>query len=397
MFKKLLLVTLTAFTFIGLTGCGNDSGKKLTAEEAKAEIKKIEDNTEKAIKENKGITFNEKSSAKGEITLKNIKMSSEDTSEDDSLEIKSGKFSASLEENLGFTFDREKLDVKANGDAKGSISYSFTAADETIKNDCNFDANGEIYLINGSEKDNIYAKSNANLPKKENINGLFELLEYIPYDSSEYYFYISLINQLVNSQYYSEKYNGAINLKLKKDEIEGLVDYDIDGAISQAESYIPSGYSLPINVPNFDKFDNYEFSSLIKDWSIFSKNGSTLTADCSNLAAFDLKMFNIDANTEAILAALGLELKISKFEIKVNDNNELTSFDFNIGLKGNIDLAKIDEESSGKISVDCSLGLGFDVTYSTTNPTITVPEALVTLKETTIEDLFPSNNYNESN
>ena len=51
--KKLLLATLAVFTFVGLTGCASE--KKLTAEEAKTEIKAAQENTAKALKETKGV------------------------------------------------------------------------------------------------------------------------------------------------------------------------------------------------------------------------------------------------------------------------------------------------------------------------------------------------------
>ena len=109
---------------------------------------------------------------------------------------------------------------------------------------------------------------------------------------------------------------------------------------------------------------------------------------------------------------MGLTLKVSKLEIGMNKNSEVTSFDFAVSLKGTVDLAKqeIDAEDikdfvetiypaastminastikgiSGTVTIDTTYSFGFDVDYKASS--FTVPTELTSLEEIDIEDLL---------
>ncbi len=352
MFKKILLVTLTAFTFVGLTGCGSE--KKLNAEEAKAEVKLAQENTAKALKDKKGLTIKESAKAKASISAKSIKSGDFEI-------IKSAKISGSTEANSSVTLDTEKLNAKLSGDAKANLSYNVSSSLASIKQEYNADVKGDAYLINSEDKFNAYIKADANLPKKEDMQSFLSLIGM--FSDSE-------IIDFIEDFDFKEKMSFANNIKFEKDE--------------EMKEFDPQ---------EFIAF--YNFDTLIKDWSIFSKKGSTLCADCSKLSAFN---FDFDDEMQASLAELGLNLKMSKFEISLNKDNEITGFDFDMSLKGTIDLAKMggedDEDSSsllggsmkGKITVDCSYGIGIDMTYNEKAETITVPSDLANLPEVDFDD-----------
>ncbi len=356
MFKKLLLVTLSAFTFVGLTGCG--SAKKLTAEEAKTEIKAAKDNTLTALQNSKALTFKQDADFSASVTAKNIGMAG--TAQP---LVKSAKISASASDNFSATVDTEKLDFKATADAKAKLGYNITMGDKTQKKDFNFSGNGEAYLINGKNKSNLYAKGSASLPKKEDLAELISLASFLSPEIADFF-------EDFDDLDIKEKLEGKINIGIDK------VD----------DKYDPE-----------EMIEELDFDTLIKDWSIFSKKGSTLIADCSNLNAFN---FDFDEDMEAQLEALGLKLNISKFEIGLTNDNAISSFDFKLALKGDIDLAKAAkaaEEASpmlgsltGTINVNVEFGLGFDVTYSTSAASITAPKELTDLEEVSIDDLFPA-------
>lgn len=356
--KKLLLATLTVFSFIGLTACGNTT-KKLTAEEAKTEVKAVQENTAKAIEEKKALDIKAESKLKANVSAKNIKI---DSSLKDLIpEIKTGKAGVDLTAKANVTIDGEAKKAKATADATAKINYDYTMGDKTEKKDWTVKGNGEAYVVDSEAKTNLYAKGNATLPD--------DLKEMAKIDKEA-------------------KLEGLINLAFKK----SAPDTDTDEEENEdAESVISS----------------IDFDTIIKDWTIFKKKGNTLIADCSSLTAF-----NIDTDVQAELAKIGLTLNVSKFEIGLNKNKEITSFDFDVNLKGTVDLAKQDIDSedikdfvskiypaaasmldtitingiSGTVTIDTTYSLGIKIAYEAS--TITVPEDLTKVEEIDVNELI---------
>ena len=353
--KKLLLATLAVFTFVGLTGCASE--KKLTAEEAKTEIKAAQENTAKALKETKGVKVDTTSKFEATVSAKNIKVQS-------SLgalipEIKTAKVSANATLKGGFTVDLDNMKAKATASEDISASANYTMGDKTEKFSVASKGNGEAYVVKGEDKVNVYAKGELNNDIK------------VPED----------YKALIDAEAY-KKLSGKINLKFDLDEDDE--EKSIDEAIS-----------------------TIDFDTIITDWTIFKKKGSTLTADTSNLAAF-----GVDAEAQAELAKIGLTLKISKFEIGLNKDKAITSFDFNVSLKGDVDLSKqdIDKDDivdfistinpgiasslstvtisgmTGTVSIDTAYNFGLDIAYKADE--IKVPQELTTLEEVDLDDLL---------
>ena len=356
--KKILLATLTVFSFIGLTACGNNA-KQLSAEEAKAEIKAVQENTTKAIEEKKALDIKAESKFKANVSAKSIKI-------DSSLnalipEIKTAKAGVDLTAKANVTIDGEAKKAKATADATAKINYDYTMGDKTEKKDWTVKGNGEAYVIDGEAKTNLYAKGSATLPD--------DLKEMAKIDKDA-------------------KLEGMINLAFKKATPDPDEDENED-----AESIISS----------------IDFDTIIKDWTIFKKKGNTLVADCSSLTAF-----NIDTDVQAELAKIGLTLNVSKFEIGLNKNKEITSFDFDVNLKGTVDLAKQDIDSedikdfvseiypaaasmldtitingiSGTVTIDTTYSLGIKIAYEAS--TITVPVDLAKVEEIDVNELIKS-------
>ena len=125
--KKLLLAALTVFTFVGLTGCASE--KKLTAEEAKTEIKAAQENTAKALKEKKALDVNAEVKFKANASAKNIKV---DSSLGDLIpEVKTAKGGVDLQAKFGVAGSLEQMKLKANADATAKINYEYTMGDKT--------------------------------------------------------------------------------------------------------------------------------------------------------------------------------------------------------------------------------------------------------------------------
>ncbi len=369
MFKKLLTVTLAAFSFIGLTACGSE--KKLTAEEAKAEIKAAQENTSKAIKEGKGFKIDETNKVEATVSAKNIKVDSNAGSLIP--EVKSAKLQANLTAKAGLAFDYEKFNAKATASEDASVKFNYTAGDSSEKFEVTSKGSGEAYLIKGDSKVNLYA--NVDMDNTFNLPESYK--------------------NLIDTDKYG-KINKKINIKYD------INPTDTDNEINETIAEIQNGTLL-------EELATLDFNTIITDWTIFSKKGNTLSADCSNLSAF-----GIDAEVQKELADLGLTLKISKFEIGLNKNKEITSFDFNTQVKGSIDLSKqnIDTEDivdliskfkpemtqlisqitingvSGTVDVDTTLSTGIKVAYTT--ETITVPDELANYEETDLMELIAS-------
>ncbi len=356
MFKKLLIATLTCLSFVSLTACG--SGKKLTEDEAKVEIKAAQENTAKAIKEKKGLTVKQTYNAKADINAKNVKIGEGQLA----LNIDTVKLGLDVNEAIEANVDLIDKEAKIKGDINTKLNYELNGNDEKLKKELIANGNAEVYVKNGKEKTNIYAKGTATLPEKDELLRLLGVISFFYEDALE-------LGQKIENSDYKTNLDGKINIRIDKDDDE---EKDITELISE-----------------------FDFSTLIKDWSIFSKKGSTLTADCSNIEALNIDITNEDVQE---LASYGLNLKVSKFEIKLGKNNEIKNFDFKISLDGKVDLGKItstttDSESmfdniSGTVSVDTSFGFNFNVEYQDSATAVLVPDELAKRDEYTIEDIF---------
>ena len=358
--KKILLATLAVFTFVGLVGCSNE--KKLSADEAKTEIKAAQENTAKALKEKKALDVKSEVKLKANVSAKDIKI---DSSLKDLIpEIKTAKAGVDLQAKFGVAGSAEAKKAKATGDATAKVNYDYTMGDKTEKKDWEIKGNGEVYLIETDEKTNVYAKGEATLPE--------DLAKMAKLDKTTL--------------------SGMINLMSKK-STPSTPDTDTDEDDDDITEMITT----------------FDFDTVIKDWTIFKKKGSTLVADCSNLKAFN---FGEDVDAEAELAKIGLTLKISKFEIGLDKDKAIKSFDFDANLKGTVDLSKQDIDSedivelveminpalaqtlstitingiSGTVTVDTTLSIGVDIAYTIAD--IVVPEDLAKLPETDIKALI---------
>ena len=360
MFKKLLIATLTCLSFVSLTACG--SGKKLTEDEAKAEIKAAQENTAKAIKERKGLTVKQTYNAKADINAKNVKIGEGVLA----FEVKSAKFGYTTDESLEANVDLIDKEAKLKGDIKANIHYELNANSETQKKDYNASASGELYYKNSKKeenKSNIYAKGTATLPEKDDLEEILSFFELLNYDTEDF---MEMIENLQTS------YEGKINIGIDSGEDSESIDY-------------------------IEYISKYDFSTLIKDWSIFTKKGSTLSANCSNIEALDLGIDNEDVEE---LATYGIKLEISKFDIKLGKNGEITNIDFKLSLNGKLDLAKVAEATSdemtvsafenmsGTVNADATIGFGINISYLDAAPAVLVPDELLKLEETSLEDLY---------
>ena len=354
--KKIILATLAVFTFVGLVGCSNE--KKLSAEQAKTEIKAAQENTAKAIKEGKAIDITSEAKLKATASAKNIKI---DSSLKDLIpEIKTAKGGIELTAKGNVAGSIEQMKAKATADLQAKVNYDYTMGDKTEKKDYEIKGNGALYVVNGEEKFNVYAQGDATLPE--------DLAKMAKLDK----------NTL----------SGKINIAFEKDEDdEDITTEDVQEAIT-----------------------SLDFDTLIKDWTIFKKKGSTLVANCSDLKAFNLG--DEDEDIQAELAEIGLTLKVSKFEIGLDKNKAIKSFDFNVSLNGTVDLAKQDIETediidmveminpaiastlstitingiSGTVTLDTTYSLGVKVAYTTA--AIAVPEDLAKVEEVDFDDLL---------
>lgn len=346
--KKLLLGVLTTITFLGLVGC-DGGGKKLSAEEAKTEIRAIAENTDK----NKGklSSLKAKTSFKGSVSAKNMKAKAGSQTVDLGSIKASAKFEGSFDASINPADKKAKIGAKVNASASADIKSA--------------------YLVSMmGEKGN---SKKYNLSAKGSFDGYYvgneEDLGFFKYNSSNTYIdYSASINKELADLLKSTEtsFKGAKNLysydsifemfEEDEDDDEVLFDYD-----------------------------------MIKDWTIFTKKGNTLTADCSNLAAFDLENYE---DTQEMLKQYGLELKVSKLQFTLTNDKVITGFDFAMSIKGSTDLSKLNDSSSmlapsysGTLTFDLSFDFGFDLEYGT-QPNIEVPENLTKLEAEEIDELF---------
>ena len=361
--KKVLLATLAVFTFIGLTGCGSKE-KKLSATEAQQQIKAAQENTAKELKEKKGIKAKAEQKVTASVEAKNIKIDSSLGAKIPTITAASASLDVTGSEAL--SYDEASKKASASATIKGGLKANYAAGSTTIKYDWKADATGEAYIVDSSTKTNIYAKGSANIP--EELKALIGIKA-------------------------DAKLGGQVNLKVEKGDED-----DEDEQITIEEL---------ITKIDFDDF--------INDWSIFSMKGSTIIIDCSNLKAFNFgDEDDEDEDIQATLAKAGLDLKISKFEIKLNKKKAISDIDFNMSLKGTVDLSKLGLDKwdiidlveminenlaeeledatingiSGTVSVDYAVSLGVDINYG--SQTITVPTALTNLPEIDLKNLFRS-------
>lgn len=345
--KKLLLGVLTTLSFFSLAGC-QGGGKKLSADEAKTELKAVAEST---MKESANVgTFKTKESFKASISAKNVKAKMNELA---TVNYGSGKISANINLNTDAKIDTTNKIAKVSGSVDAGVNYNLNSpALKSLSSDIKTSgkysakASADAYYVSYEEDfagikldaANIYTNYNAEISKD-----LAEIME-----STE------------------TKFSGKNNFKT----------YEFGGLFSF-----------------FDMDEDDEESSIdfdfINDWTIFTKSGNTISADCSNLAAFDLG-YDL-SSTQKMLKEYGLDFKVSKFQISFNKDNVITAFDFAMSLKGSADIAKVtadeDGESiySGTVSVDLSFGLGFELGYSTQS--ITVPEELTKLEEEDFDEI----------
>lgn len=348
--KKLFIGALTVLSIFGLAGC--KSGKKLSAEEAKTELKAIAESTMK--ESNKIGSFKAKETFKASVSAKNIKAKMNDVA---TINFGSGKASAKFNTSINAKMDVANKKAQLSGSIDAGVNYSLKSPalmaklgwdSESKSGDYSFKASADAYYVDSEEAisasttldvANIYGKYDAEVSKD-----LAELME-----STE------------------TKFSGKGNFKT----------YDFAGFFGMFEA------------DEDDDEDAFDFD-FIQDWTIFTKSGNTITADCSNLEAFDLG-YDL-ASTQTMLKKYGIDFKVSKFQIKVNKDNVITAFDFAMSVKGSANLAKVmadeDGESmySGTISVDLSLGFGFELGYS--EQSITVPEELTKLEAQDFDEIY---------
>lgn len=368
--KKLLLCTLSLFAFVGLTACGSE--KKLTAEEAKTELKSVAENTAKAA--NDGIQGNIKLgfSANGQINnLKGYKVIGDQKTAIFTVNQAKADAKANISLNTATDFDNKIIKLGAKADAKVTASADVAGMDKMSINYA-ADAKADVYL----KGDGKYVDEE----ESETLEG-----------SNAFIDYSANLNEDLAKQFNLEsKYEGRLNLFLEGMDVVLPKDEDI-----KMDEFITS----------LDEF--------INDWTIFKKKGNKIIADCS-----DLKAFKIDGEAIAVqeqLKKYGLTLSVSKFELTVDKEQKLTAFDFQLGLKGKVDFEKLElgkedfaniaeslegvigsassalgqlDAISGTLSVDLKLNLNASIKYSSS--TLTVPEDLAKIEQQTISDFMKS-------
>ena len=354
--KKLLLVALTAITCFSLAGC--QDGKKLSAAEAYTELKAIAENTQKSF--NKLGSIKSKETFEGSIKAKDVKVK---LPTGDYMSCGSGSASAkgtyTTEAALNVADKKAKFNVSVDASAKADVTSPLLKMYLGIDSDSkkwNYEANGKVeaYLV-GSE---------------ESRTGI------LSYDKANIY---TNIDAKVNSEL-------AELLELTKTEFKASKNF--------GSYYFGDFFEFADYDEEYDEFD-FDF---INDWTIFTQKGNTLTADCSNLSAFDVDGDLGEINE--MLKSFGLELKISKLQLETNKEKMVTSFDFAMSLKGSLDLSKLDPSSleltgpnkfsnreySGTVSVDMTFGLSYDLGYG--EKTIDVPENLTKLEEEDFDEFY---------
>lgn len=388
-FKKLLLVTLTAFTAFGMAGCKKkkkDSNKsnennsteqeitdlKLTASEAKNYLNGIQLSTAAALGAMKGVTVD--GSASLDATARADKITLDASLGTNNPYFSNISLSASARVNTTAAIDLDNSKAKAIVSESIDANSRYTLKNSVKTNSASSTGSAEAYAVKNNNKTNIYGKYDLH-------NDLDLLLP----DEAGMMQTLGLFNNMqtkMNVGY--EEYDDYDNMI---DAIYGEVDdYDYNGTIT--------GIDL----------DDY-----INDWTIFTKSGNKLIADCSNIDAFEIDEDFMDG-----LDDFGLTLTISKFEIETNKLNQITGIDIRASLKGTTDLEELELESweieeyleflldgksleaidydnitpnglLGSVVINASCSLEYNIDYSA--GTITVPNDLLEVKEIDFFDL----------
>ena len=361
--KKLLLCTLSLFAFVGLTACGSET--KLTAEEAQTELKEISTNTLKAA--NDALQGSVKFAGNLNVQANNVKGYKEvagQKTEIFTVNQASADAKANFSLNTATDFDNKLIKISANGEAKLKANAKVTGLDE-LKADYSADGKATVYLKGAEVAEGEDPKANAYVDYSANVSE-----------------------------------DLAKVADLEKTKFEGKANILLNG--------------MDITLPDDEYFDSedfvVDFDEFINDWTIFKKKGNKIVADCS-----DLKAFKIDGEVIAVqeeLKKYGLTLSVSKFEIGFDKEKRLTSFDFALGLKGKVDLSKLElskedikdmaesfeflgaistmieniDTFTGTVSVDFGVSFGATIKYTTS--TITIPEDLTKIEEKTIAELM---------
>lgn len=295
--KKLLLTTLALFSFVGLTACGN-SAKKLSEEEAKEELRLAAENTKAAAE--KLAKVEAKAGLNFSANIKNVTLGSASSSLF-AITVETGKASAKADAKGSLAFDKANGIFKAEASANANAKYnlSFKDSDEALKDEIEAKGTAEVYAkkINDT-KANLFLSYNATLPEDK---------------MEEYGIDASSLTGI--KKYATTKFNSIFDgIKFDDDDTETEFEFDF-----------------------------------IKDWTIFSKKGSKIIADCSDLKAFDLG--DDFAETQVELEKIGLNLKVSKFEVTLTKDHEIAGADLEVSLKGTADLSKVEFETEDIIEL----------------------------------------------
>ena len=342
--KKLVLGVLTVFTLFGLAGC-QGGGKKLSAEEAKTEIKAIAEST---LKEGKKLgSFKANQTFSASIEAKDIKAKAGSLT----MNFGSGKASAKLNTSVGASINSADKKAKIGGKIDASVNASVKS--KYLKEALGWDSETQKY--------NYTAKASADAYYA--YAGKEQITETYSADTANIY----------------TSYSGEINKELA--DILKTTQTKVTGA-NNFKTYDFGGL---FNI--YDEGSSNEVDlDFIQDWTIFTKKGNTITADCSNLDAFELG-YDL-TSTQTMLKEYGLDFKVSKFQFSFNNDNVITKFDFAMSLKGKVDLSKIDLSNlmgesevsyAGTITANMTFGFGFELGYK--EETITIPENLTKLEE----------------
>ena len=366
--KRMLLTTLLAFTLFGIAGCKDKKKGEITttakeafipATEAKAIV--VEAGTKTEEKLEKTATININNFVNGNINATNVKADSLILAEKANLTL-----SNTTNISAAYNLEDKKAKLTASADAKldGTLTSTLLKgmmsweSPKTIT----YTANGtaEAYYVAKDNGAKIYAKYGATLD--DNVVTDFDL----------------------DTGTYSGKYNFT----------------------TEMISSLFSNYGIS----SLETTTNFDF---IKDWGIFKKDGEIYIADCSNLSAFDFgDKFN---ETKIKLKAIGLDLKVSKFQFELNNDKTFKNFDLEFSLSGNTDLSKasLSKETiaqlAGYISMvkpelapiisalpldklggamDVNINLGNKITLDYATATITVPSDLTSVEETDLDEII---------
>ena len=356
MFKKAFIVALSVLTFTALTGC--ETEKKLTAEEAKTEIKAIQDNTISKVKETNSLKIDYEYKTNLSVNAKDLK--EKNSSSDEKVSI---KFSTKQSTNASLNADIKNLNANltANEDSNASCSISSKILNFDFSTKGNAKTDG--YLVKNDKSLDFYLKNETKTSSKA---------------PKEYQAYFGNGEEVTDVEAY--KYTYDLNSK--------------NIFINDHIGMITNGYLL-------DMAQNYNLDTIITDWSNISKKGSTLIINFSN---YDTLGFGFEGIGQ--LEQLGISFKMSGLKVDINKDNQITGVKFDVSANGNIDLSKVDLSDydlpidnvpfastsmlsgyTGTINLDMSYSISAKIGYTSTVNT-TVPTDLLNAEEESLEDLI---------